>query len=101
MPTTVTFDKDDSKYTLLGAVTENGKATDEYDEENKQTIRKYSNYVVFEARVKSKAEIAQIIGNVRYMTCNDSRCLPPKTVPFNFNLFKLHNDSCSLLKLRL
>ena len=87
MPTTVTFDKDDSKYTLLGAVTENGKATDEYDEENKQTIRKYSNYVVFEARVKSKAEIAQIIGNVRYMTCNDSRCLPPKTVPFNFNLF--------------
>lgn len=87
MPTTITFDKDDSKYSLLSAVTENGNATDEYDEENKQTIRKYSNYVVFEARVKSKAEIAQVTGNVRYMTCNNSRCLPPKTVSYSFNLF--------------
>lgn len=93
IPTTISFNSADKQYTLSGKITENGKAIDEYDEVNKQTIRKYSSYVVFETRAKTQAEVLDITGEIRYMTCNDSRCLPPRNVPFSFKIFNINDET--------
>ena len=36
-------------------------------------------------RLKAKAK-TNFKGNVEYVLCNDSRCLPPASVPFNLEI---------------
>ena len=44
---------------------------------------KYGKEVVFQQNIRLKAENTPVVGYVRFMTCNDESCLPPKNVKFS------------------
>jgi len=46
---------------------------------------KYGKEVTFQQNIRLKAENTPIVGHLRFMTCNDESCLPPKEVEFSFN----------------
>ncbi len=46
---------------------------------------KYGKEVVFQQIVRLESETTPIVGSLRFMTCNDESCLPPKEVDFAFN----------------
>ncbi|MDF1863537.1 MAG: protein-disulfide reductase DsbD family protein [Saprospiraceae bacterium] len=57
-----------------------------FDKMFEMNIVKYSKEVSFTQRVKAKDISKAIEGYLEYMTCDDTRCLPPKEVDFSFNL---------------
>lgn len=70
-----------------GKVKEIGKLTKEYDKNFNSVLKFYSNKVDFVQVVKLKTNAATLVkGAVTFMVCNDSKCLPPKTVAFSVKL---------------
>ena len=48
------------------------------------SANQYSKTVTFVQRIKLKANVkTSFNGNVEYQTCDDKKCLPPKTVNFS------------------
>lgn len=45
-------------------------------------VTKFAEEVVFRQKLRMKNPNAPLSGSVRFMTCDDTRCLPPETVPF-------------------
>lgn len=85
-PTSFSFTKN-PLVKLDGPVKENGKLIKEYDKNFNSVLKFYANKVDFVQVVKLKTNAATVIkGNVTFMVCNDSKCLPPKTVPFSVKL---------------
>ncbi|MDO6761748.1 protein-disulfide reductase DsbD family protein [Tamlana sp. 2_MG-2023] len=73
-PTTFIFDKN-SNYELIGNTTE-GKGHTVYDPIFKMNIKYFDTKVTFKQRVKVKNKNKfKIIGEIEYMTCNDSNCV--------------------------
>ncbi|MDQ6610262.1 MAG: protein-disulfide reductase DsbD N-terminal domain-containing protein, partial [Bacteroidota bacterium] len=70
-----------------GAVKEVGKMEMFTDKELGVSANQYSKQVVFTQRIKlkSKAKTA-ITGKLEYQTCDDKKCLPPKTVNFTISI---------------
>lgn len=51
------------------------------------SANQYSNTVDFVQKIKLKANVkTNYSGSVEYQTCDDKKCLPPKTVNFNIAL---------------
>ena len=74
-------------FSLDGAVNEDGKLEVIHDENFGVDVKYFSNKVVFVQTVKLKANVkTNISGTVEYMVCNDSKCLPPKKLPFDIKL---------------
>jgi thiol:disulfide interchange protein DsbD len=72
---------------LNGAVKEVGKLEKFTDKELGVSANQYSKQVVFTQKVKLKGKAkSNIAGNVTYQTCDDKKCLPPKTVSFSVAL---------------
>jgi Thiol:disulfide interchange protein DsbD, N-terminal len=68
---------------LDGPVKEVGKLEKFHDAKLKISANQYSKVVDFVQVVKLKADIkTNISGSVEFQTCNDERCLPPKTENF-------------------
>lgn len=83
IPTSFSFDKNEN-YELIGDV-EEPTATEEYDENFDMTVKYHSGEVVFRQEVKVLTDKPfNITGSLEYMCCDDSRCLPPTTVDFEF-----------------
>ncbi len=85
-PTTFAF----TKNPLLqfdGKVKESGKLEKYKDETLDVSANQYSNKVVFTQLVtlKSKAKTA-VTGKLEFQTCDEKKCLPPKTIPFSIAL---------------
>ncbi len=57
-----------------------------FDKIFKMNVTKFAEEVTFEKRVKLANPDAPITGSLEYMTCDDSRCLPPTTEEFGFNV---------------
>jgi thiol:disulfide interchange protein len=74
--------------TLFGGVEEEGTAIDEYDESFEMNLTYYSDEVTFTqiVNVPEGQQLPEITGFVYYMTCDDSKCLPPKNVDFFIDL---------------
>jgi thiol:disulfide interchange protein DsbD len=85
-PTSFKFNKN-PLLDLNGKVAEVGKLEKYKDKALDVSANQYSNKVVFvqKVRVKGKAKTA-VTGNLEYQTCNDEKCLPPKTVNFSIAL---------------
>ena len=82
IPTTFTFNPN-PLFTLEGKVKEVGKLEKYHDKTLDVSANQYSNTVTFIQTIKLKANVkTSITGNVEYQTCDDEKCLPPKTVPF-------------------
>ena len=42
----------------------------------------FESSVIFQQRVKLDAPAATVKGTLKFMVCNDQKCLPPETVNF-------------------
>lgn len=79
-----------TKHPLLdfdGKVKEVGKLEKYKDETLGVSAYQYSEKVVFvqKVKIKGKAKTA-VSGKLEFQTCNDEKCLPPKTVNFSISL---------------
>ncbi|HVX51805.1 MAG TPA: protein-disulfide reductase DsbD domain-containing protein [Chitinophagaceae bacterium] len=86
IPTKITF-KTNPLLVLDGDVKEEGQMQTVHDENFGVDVKYYSDKVVFSQVVKLKANVkTHATGTLQYMVCNDQRCLPPKTIPFDITL---------------
>ncbi len=85
-PTLVSFNKN-PLLTLEGKIKEEGKLEKFHDAKLDISANQYSTKVNFVQLVKLKAKAkTKLSGSVRFQTCNDEKCLPPKTVTFSVAL---------------
>jgi thiol:disulfide interchange protein DsbD len=85
-PTSFKFNKN-PLLDLNGRVAEVGKMEKYKDKTLDVSANQYSNKVVFVQKVKLKGKArTAVTGNLEYQTCNDEKCLPPKTVNFSIAL---------------
>lgn len=69
---------------LNGKIKEVGKLEKFHDAKVNVSANQYSNAVDFVQTVKLKAKAkTNLSGSVEYQTCDDKKCLPPKTVNFS------------------
>jgi hypothetical protein len=86
VPTEIVFNKN-PLLSLDGSVKESGKMEQHFEKLFGVDVKQFSNKVDFVQVIKQKV-IAKtnIAGNVKFMTCNDEMCMPPKSVPFSISL---------------
>lgn len=76
----------DSNYELLGKVTES-ESVEQYDPNFEMTLKFFSGQALFKQKVKvSGADPVKITGFLEFMSCDDTRCLPPSEIDFSFTL---------------
>ena len=74
-------------FKLDGKIKEVGKMEKFTDKQLGLSANQYSNSVDFVQVVKLKGSgKTNVTGNVEFQTCDDKKCLPPKTVNFNVAL---------------
>jgi len=72
---------------LVGKVSETGKLEKFHDKELDISANQYSDKVNFVQTIKLKGKAkTSFAGSVQYTTCDDKKCLPPKTVNFKVAL---------------
>lgn len=84
IPTSFHFE-DNAAVQLVGKVEEGGEKHEGFDDLFQMNVVKFSGQPTFTQRVKISGE-AKITGYVEYMTCDETRCLPPTEVDFRFSL---------------
>jgi hypothetical protein len=86
IPTSFSFNKN-PLVKLEGKVKEVGKLEKYKDKTLDVSANQYSNKVVFVQKIQlvGKAKTA-VTGKLEYQTCDDEKCLPPKTVNFSIAL---------------
>ncbi|MEN8957969.1 MAG: protein-disulfide reductase DsbD domain-containing protein, partial [Flavobacteriales bacterium] len=83
--TEVTF-KENPNFELVGKVTES-KTYKEYDPNFEMNLTFFKKEVVFKQKIKLKSDVSfDATGNVYFMVCNESMCLPPSDEEFTFAL---------------
>jgi hypothetical protein len=83
IPTTFTITPN-PLFTLDGKIKEVGKMEVMNDKDLGVSANQYSKTVTFVQKIKLKANVkTNFKGNVEYQTCDDKKCLPPKTVNFD------------------
>ena len=69
---------------LEGKIKEIGKMEKFHDAKLEVSANQYADKVDFVQMVKLKANVkTNLTGSVEYQTCDDKKCLPPKTVNFS------------------
>ena len=85
-PTSFNFNKN-PLVTLDGTVKEIGRLEKYKDKTLDISANQYSDKVVFVQKVKLKGKIkTNVAGKLEFQTCDDKKCLPPKTVNFSIAL---------------
>lgn len=82
--TTFTFEESDA-YELVGPVTEESEVHEEYDPNFEMVLKYYADEAVFKQRVRINGG-AVVKGYLNFMCCDDTKCLPPEDVDFEFTL---------------
>jgi thiol:disulfide interchange protein DsbD len=85
-PTNFNFNKN-PLVELEGKVKEIGKLEKYKDKTLNITANQYSQKVTFVQKVKVKGKVkTNVSGNLEFQTCDDKKCLPPKTINFSIAL---------------
>ena len=86
IPTSFTFNKN-PLLALEGKIIEQGKLEKFTDKDLGVSANQYSKQVVFTQRIKTKGKAkTAVTGKVEFQTCDDKKCLPPKTVNFTVSI---------------
>lgn len=86
IPTTFTINGN-PLVVLVGKIKEEGKLEKFHDKELDLSANQYSKKVDFVQVVKLKGRVkTNFSGSVEFQTCDDKKCLPPKTVNFKVAL---------------
>ncbi|MBE9480548.1 MAG: thioredoxin family protein [Bacteroidetes bacterium] len=81
--TTFTF-SENGKYELIGEVTES-ESIEEYDSNFEMNLKYFSDKAIFKQKIKLlSGSPFTIKGFVTFMCCDNTRCLPPTDVDFEF-----------------
>ncbi|MEL6863668.1 MAG: protein-disulfide reductase DsbD domain-containing protein, partial [Bacteroidota bacterium] len=83
--TSFEFDKG-GHYELVGKNEESGNRKEGYDKLFDMNVIKFTKKATFTQRVKVSDLSKAISGYLEFMTCDDTRCLPPEAVDFEFSL---------------
>ncbi len=83
VPTTVTFNEGD--FNTVGKTEECGGREEKYDPIFEMDLVKFHDRVVYVQEITASKPIT-IKGNVNYMVCDDTRCLPPDYYDFTVDL---------------
>ena len=73
-------------YKLIGDVFEESKVIEEYDPNFEMELKYFANEAIFKQKVQLTGKGAKVSGAVEFMSCDDTKCLPPTEVDFNFTL---------------
>lgn len=85
--TSFTFAKS-KDYTLVGPVSE-PKPETRFEKAFSMDVSFFEKEVIFQQKIKLKSpKVTAIKGQLEYMTCNDSKCLPPEDVNFTIPIGK-------------
>ena len=84
IPTSINIESADIK--TIGDIEEIGKKTEGYDELFDMNIIKYANSLVLVQKVERPADLKNIKGYIEFMTCDNSRCLPPANIDFDISV---------------
>lgn len=84
LPTTFTFFESNA-YELIGT-TQEGEPKQEYDPNFDMVLSYFTKEAVFSQKVKSISPDAQVDGELMFMVCDATQCLPPEYVDFTYNL---------------
>ncbi|WP_452223553.1 cytochrome c biogenesis protein CcdA [Lacinutrix chionoecetis] len=85
VPTTFVFEDNKNYETIDNVKEENGHTVD--DPVFKMRIKFFENKATFKQRIKVlNDELSLVKGEVEFMVCDDSKCLPPSYVDLEFNL---------------
>lgn len=85
--TSFTFTKS-KDYSLNGAATQ-PTPIKKYETTFKMDVTYFEKSVIFQQKIKLKSPAATVVkGQLEYMTCNDSKCLPPEDVEFSIPVGK-------------
>lgn len=68
-------------YEVTEAVSESKPLT-KYETAFAMNVSYFENSVIFSQKVKLNTPSATVKGSVKFMTCNDQKCLPPETIHF-------------------
>ncbi len=81
LPTLISFESSEH-YELVGQIKEEGLKT-KFDEESKSDIGYFKDVAIFKQEIKPiSGEEFVLTGNVNYMICNSTKCLPPADYAF-------------------
>ena len=84
LPTTFTFFESDG-YELIGT-TQEGESKQEYDPNFDMVLSYFTKEAVFSQKVKVTSSDAKVDGELMFMVCDATQCLPPEYVDFSFVL---------------
>lgn len=83
--TRFTFTQNDG-YKLIGDVTEESEEIEEYDPNFEMQLKFFANEAIFKQKVELTGKGSKVSGIVEFMCCDDTKCLPPTEVNFDFTL---------------
>ncbi len=85
IPTSFSFEINDN-YTLIGLTSEEEGHT-VFDSVFEMDIKYFENNATFKQRIKTTSEnTLKIVGEVEFMVCDDTSCLPPTFIDLNFQI---------------
>ena len=85
IPTSFEYDPGDH-FELIGKNEESGNRKESFDKVFEMNLIKFSKTAIFTQRVNVSDLSKTITGYLTFMTCDDTRCLPPTDVDFEFKL---------------
>ncbi|MBL4652465.1 MAG: thioredoxin family protein [Flavobacteriales bacterium] len=86
VPTEFIFEENTTGYELIGKVAESENVHNEYDPNFDMELSFFSTEATFTQKVKLTESGAKIKGELVYMTCDDTKCLPPEYIEFEFSV---------------
>lgn len=84
VPTSINF-TEGKHFKLIGKANESRNVEEKFDKVYEMKIKKFHNYADFTQRIKILDKTKPIEGYVTFMTCDDTRCLPPNDIDFKFD----------------
>lgn len=100
IPTTIYFD-DESAFTKMGQASESGsKKVSEFDENFEMELIKFKKDMTLIQKIRLNDDIssATVSGYIEFMTCDKTRCLPPKGIDFSFDLTREASNGATEMK---
>ena len=82
---TAMFIEPAKNYKLIGSFTEKGVPHELFDKNFESTVYLFESSYVSEQRIKVKKP-GSLKGEMQYMICDDTKCLPPISVPFTLEI---------------
>jgi thiol:disulfide interchange protein len=72
-------------FSLKGNTKESGEKIEGFDKFFNMKVVKFKKEAIFQQRISVADKTKAVNGAFEYMTCDDTRCLPPAFIPFRFD----------------